>query len=82
MGESRFDLHSVNNCALPPSPCIRCCQRSGQFKPTQTEHLAQIIIILLFYIPINIILHVFNADAKLKIEGNNDIIARIKMQEI
>lgn len=25
-------------CALPPSPCIRCCQRSGQFKPKHTQY--------------------------------------------
>lgn len=33
----RPDLHCGNICALPPVTCIRCCQRSGQFKPTQTE---------------------------------------------
>lgn len=44
-----FDLHSGNNCALPPSPCIRCCQRSGQFKPTPTENMLKIIYLNIYF---------------------------------
>lgn len=88
----RFDLHSVNNCALPPtSPCIRCCQRSGQFKPTRAEYLRKILFIMSFkYIfkPNNIklkhsaVLPLFNADAKPQIKVINDITDQVKMKEL
>lgn len=87
----RCDLHSVNNCALPPSPCIRCCQRSGQFKPARAEYLSKILLLMLFkYIfksnniklELSTVLPLLNADAKSQIKLINDIIDQVKMEEL